>query len=239
MIEPLPHPPAETTSTDLAVDHIGVVVHDLVREVAAWRGHGFKVSDPVPLMGRDASGAVMALGQRSAHVVFNNGYIELSQPIPGSGNHLEPYLAKGEGVRILVAATHDAVDARAMIAAQWPGTPEVKSAERRVTINGTTETARFRWFPLPFDVVPGVLSAVVEHQTPHLVFHASFIDHPNGLVRISRIWAQGNRTRLVPLRGLVADAQVPRLHWVSNADPPAIRGIAFTTAVGAESMFAV
>ena len=63
-----------------------------------------------------------------------------------------------------------------------------------MTIDGAADIARFRWLPLPFDIVPGVLSAVVEHLTPQLVFHPSFIDHPNGLSRISRIWAQGDRT---------------------------------------------
>ncbi|MCX7326367.1 MAG: VOC family protein [Hyphomicrobiales bacterium] len=194
--------------TDLAVDHIGVVVHDLAAEVAAWRGCGFAVSDPVALMGVDGEGRPVPLGQASAHVVFENSYVELSSPDPGSGNHLEPYLAHGEGVRILVLATADAEAARSSV-----GAPEVRSASRRVIIDGKAQTARFRWFPLPADLVPATLSAVVEHLTPDLVFHPSLVVHPNGARQLTRILAAGRRDDL-----LTCDVPPPRT--ISGLLPP-------------------
>ncbi len=183
----------------MPIDHIGIVVHDLAAEVAAWRAAGFLVSDPVPLMGAGPAGEPVPLGQSSAHVVFHNGYVELSSPVPGSGNHLEPYLARGEGVRILVLAAGDAEAARQKLASTWPCMPEVRRASRPIMVGGERGTARFRWFPLPEDLVPGALSAVVEHETRELVLHPRFVAHPNGWSRIVRVIAEGRSDDLLRL----------------------------------------
>ncbi len=219
--------------TDLAVDHIGVVVHDLAAEVAAWRGCGFGVSDPVALMGVDGEGRPVPLGQASAHVVFENGYVELSSPDPGSGNHLEPYLAHGEGVRILVLATADAEAARLSV-----GAPELRSASRSVVIAGQARTARFHWFPLPADLLPATLSAVVEQLTPDLVFHPSLVVHPNGARRLMRIMAAGRRDDLlpcdVPPPRTAAGREPPLLALSGGAGPLKINAFTVSTATAGE-----
>jgi hypothetical protein len=224
--------------TALVVDHIGVVVRDLAAEVAAWRGCGFAVSDPVPLMGVDGEGQPVPLGQASAHVVFENGYVELSSPDPGSGNHLEPYLARGEGVRILVLATADADAARSSV-----GAPEVRSASRSVVIDGQAQTARFRWFPLPADLMPATLSAVVEHLSPDLVFHPSLVVHPNGTRRLARILASGRRSDLLacdvlPPR-IAAGLQPPLLALCGGTATLKIDAFSVLTATGAELHYRV
>lgn len=200
-----------TRDTALRVDHVGIVVHDLAAEVAAWRARGFTVSEPVPLMGSDASGRPVPLGQSSAHVVFANAYVELSSPHSGANNHLEPFLARGEGVRILVLATAGADAARTRLAVRWPAVAPVMAASRAVMIEGTAREAAFRWFPLPFDIVPGVLSAVVEHLTPESVFHASLSRHANGLTRMSRVVATGDPSGFVTPPGEEGASQAPRL----------------------------
>lgn len=191
-------PSSQTTDTTLAVDHIGIVVRDLAREVAKWRQDGFSVSEPVPLMGVDAAGRPQPLGQSSSHVVFDNFYVELSSPVPDSGNHLEPYLQwYGEGVRILVVAAADVATAHAACAARWPETSPVRSASRDIVIAATVSTARFLWFPLPVDIVPGALSAVVQHVTPELVFHPGFVTHANGLRHVARVIVRGRADDLI------------------------------------------
>ncbi|WP_293859989.1 VOC family protein [uncultured Alsobacter sp.] len=195
----------------LAIDHIGIVVQDLAAEVAAWRAAGFRVSDPEPLMGRSGEGQAVPLGQSSAHVVFENGYVELSSPVPGSGNHLEPYLAKGEGVRILVLAAADAPAARAALLRDWPGVPDVREASREVVLADAARRARFSWFPLPFDVVPGVLSAVVQHHSRDIVLHPSLCTHPNGLRRMDCIVATGTAGELRRPGVAAGEPDAPRL----------------------------
>ncbi len=145
MIRPQPTP-QPLIATGLPIDHIGIVVHDLAAEVAAWRAAGFLVSDPVPLMGAGAAGEPVPLGQSSAHVVFHNGYVELSSPVPGSGNHLEPYLARGEGVRILVIAAGDAEAARQKLASAWPRMPEVRRASRSIIVGDEQQRPVFAGF---------------------------------------------------------------------------------------------
>ncbi|MBM3526388.1 MAG: VOC family protein, partial [Alphaproteobacteria bacterium] len=179
MISQRPTSFSPETRTGIAVDHIGVVVRDLEREIAAWRALGFHVSNPVPLMGRDEKGRAVPLGQSSAHIVFANTYVELSSPVPGSGNHLERYLVLGDGVRILVLAADDAGSARAALAPHGPDMAAPRDATRAIEIAGRADVARFVWFPLPIDVIPGVLSAVVQHLTPELVFHPSLVAHAN------------------------------------------------------------
>ena len=217
MIAPIDDTPPKPAPTGLAVDHIGVVVHDLGREVAAWRGLGFRVSDPVPL------------GQSSAHVVFENGYVELSSPVPGSGNHLERYLAAGEGVRILVLAATDAAAAQRIVAATHPGCAAPRPASRAIVVGGREDVARFVWFPLPVDVVPDVLSAVVEHVTPDLVFHPSLVDHPNGARRVTRFVVHGAASALaLPALPAFTGRDVPGLACRDLPGAPAIAGFAVT-----------
>ncbi len=230
--------PTPLTATGLPIDHIGLVVHELAAEVAAWRAAGFQVSDPVPLMAAGPDGKPQPLGQASAHVVFQNGYVELSSPTPGSGNHLEPYLEHGEGVRILVLAADDADAARNRLLPSWPGLPTVREASRRVVVGGREGVARFRWFPLPEEVLPGVLAAVVEHRSRGLVLHPSFAIHPNGWSRIRAVTAEGaggHLQRLAPLLGDASDA--PELKVKVGRGPLAITGLTLGSDDGREQGF--
>lgn len=230
--------PAGGCDTGLAVDHIGVVVHDLAAEIAAWRGLGFSVSHPVPLIGSDAAGRPVPLGQSSAHVVFENGYVELSSPLAGVGNHLEPYLARGEGVRILVLAAADAAATRAAIATRWSETSPVKASSRAIHVEGQDLVARFRWFPLPFEVIPGVLSAVVQHLTPELVFHPSLVAHGNGLRRIAGIVATGRPADIYRTFDLGGTGRpVPSIHLVESEKALAVDGLRLAGLSGGDEKF--
>jgi hypothetical protein len=225
MISRAPIPPGPHAQTGLAVDHVGVVVHDLAREIGTWRELGFSVSDPVPLMGADTAGRPVPLGQSSAHVVFENGYVELSSPVPGSGNHLERYLAAGEGVRILVLAASDAAAARDAVAPARPDCAATRPASRTIRVAGRDEIARFVWFPLPVDVVPDVLSAVVEHRTPEFVFHASLVDHSNGARRIARFLVRGDAGALaLPALPRFVGRDVPELARCGLDGAPVLTG---------------
>ncbi len=240
MIVPLDGQPGPARSTGLQVDHVGVVVRDLAAEVAGWRSQGFLVSDPVALMGRDPQGRPVPLGQSSAHIVFSNGYVELSSPHPGVGNHLEPYLARGEGVRILVLAAPNAAAARDTLAVRWPDISPVRSASRAVIVEGLERTADFRWFPLPVDIVPGVLSAVVEHLTPDSVFHPSLARHPNGLTRMSCVLATGNSATFVSVPPLGdGSSEAPVLSLDEAAGELAIDRLGFVGPHRSERIFRV
>ena len=148
----------------LAIDHIGIVVPDIAPVVAWLRARGFRVNDGVELIG-----AGRPLGQRSAHCVFANGYVEISAPHPGSGNHLEPYLALGQGIRILVLGSADIEADHARFAERALAAAAPAPSSRAVQLAEGERIARFRWFPL-HHVVPGVLTAVMTHRDRDIVF---------------------------------------------------------------------
>jgi catechol 2,3-dioxygenase-like lactoylglutathione lyase family enzyme len=187
-------PHVQTTSVRL--DHVGLVVDDLEAEIARWRALGFLVSEPTPLLGGDPPAP---LGQSSAHVVFENGYVELSSPVAGSGNHLEPFLARGEGAHIVVLSARSVDAAWTAVARRAPGVAPPRDAARKIFIGADIAVARFRWFPLSADMLPGALWAVVEHRTPELVFHPSLRAHPNGIRRIDRFLAEGRGAALAAI----------------------------------------
>lgn len=182
----------------LAIDHIGIVVSELGPTLAWLRDRGFKVNDGVPLKGADGP-----LGQISAHCVFANGYVEISTPIPGSGNHLEPLLKDGDGVRILALASTDAATDHSRLGPLAAAPPSASS--RTVRLGNRELEARFTWFPL-IEVVPGTITAVVQHRNPDIVFAAELRDHPNGASRLADVLFGGTAPQLGMAEGSYAKA---------------------------------
>ena len=158
----------------LAIDHIGIVVASCAPVVALLRAHGFQVSDPEPLFSADGP-----LGQTSAHCVFANGYLEISAPDPASDNHLLPFLALGEGIRILVLRSRDAKGDHARMENEGLVAGPVREASRTVRLAQGEATAGFVWFPIA-NLLPGVLIAMVEHRAADIVFAPALRVHPNG-----------------------------------------------------------
>jgi hypothetical protein len=191
--------PLPSQAQPVVVDHVGFVVRDLDHEIARWRDFGFQVSESEALMRVTADAKTEPLGQHSAHVVFDNAYVELSTPVPGSGNHLEPFLEIGEGARIMVFATGDAEVAWTHAASAGLAASTLLTAARQIRIGADISTARFRWFRLQAALWPGVLCAVVEHETPDLVFHPGLIRHANGFCRVSGIAGCGLPASLIGL----------------------------------------
>lgn len=199
---PLSHP---------AIDHIGIVVHDIAPTIAWLRKLGFQVSDPVALHGPDGP-----LGQHSAHCIFANGYIEISAPITGSGNHLEPLLAQGEGIRILALRSQDIAADYAELSRQGLAAAPPQPAARAVLLASGAAQARFSWFAAA-EVLPGVITAIVEHHDAPTVFAAELARHPNGALRLADVLFGKSQPRIggaagpdspAPLLAVAADAAI-------------------------------
>ncbi|CAN0536301.1 unnamed protein product [Laminaria digitata] len=138
------------------------------------------VTEPRPLMGLEADGNDIELGQHSQHFVFGTTYVELTGIIdPNKGNHVEAFLNRYEGLHILCLAAADADAAVKALRDDGVAAPDVMDSARFVYY-GTTGTARFRWFPLPQDTTPEGLVCVVQHVNPELVFQDIVRNHPNG-----------------------------------------------------------
>ena len=177
----------------LRIDHIGLLgpsVQALVQECQAL---GFSVIGPVELTAEDEDGNSVSLGQRSAHVMFSDDYIELTAVHDATADHhLAQFLKPPWGIRLLLLACDDIGEAHTIAGRREldPGT--VQTATRKVTY-GNRAAARFRWFGLPPAAWSDVLVAFVQHQTHDLVFDASVSRHPNGALGIARLYYRASR----------------------------------------------
>ena len=173
------------TRIALDIDHVGLVGPDIHATAAAFRKLGFRVTEPVELMGTAPDGSERSLDQQSAHFIFGTTYVELSEVTrPGPDHHLADWLGEEHAIRILIlrASNIDAVRERAVQAGQNP-TP-VGEASRSLQYAGGA-VARFRWLALPAEDFPEALCGYVQHLTPERVFWPAMNDHPNGAVELT------------------------------------------------------
>ncbi len=198
----------------LDIDHVGLVGPDIQATVGTFRSLGFRVTEPVELMGTAPDGSERSLDQQSAHFVFGTTYVELSEVTrPYPDHHLAPWLGNGGGngdggngggngngdggdgngshsgghaMRILILRTANAAAAheRAAQAGQRP-TPVGEASRSLHYADGAV--ARFRWLALPAKSFPEALCGYVQHLTPELVFWPAMNDHPNGAVELTGI----------------------------------------------------
>lgn len=169
----------------LDIDHVGLVGPDIHGMVASFRALGFRVTDPVELMGTGPDGKEKSLDQQSAHFIFGSTYVEISEVTrTGPDHHLSAWLADEPAIRILIlrAADIEAVREQAVAAGQDP-TPVSKAS--RVLHYADGATARFRWLALPPESFPEALCGYVQHLTPDLVFRQEMNAHPNGAVELT------------------------------------------------------
>lgn len=164
----------------LDIDHIGLVGPDIQRLVGEFRELGFRVTDPVELMGTGPDGKEQSLGQQSAHVIFGTTYVELSEVTkPGPIHHLNAWLGADPAIRILILRARDiaAVHEQAVASGQEPS-PLGEASRKLQYAEGAA--ARFRWMALPPKSYPEALCGYVQHLTPELVFWQEMNAHPNG-----------------------------------------------------------
>ena len=169
----------------LDIDHVGLVGPDIHATVAAFRKLGFRVTEPVELMGTAPDGSERSLDQHSAHFIFGTTYVELSEVTrPGPDHHLAAWMSEGHALRIVILRTANIhASHEGAVAAGHNPTP-VGEASRRLRYAGDA-TARFRWMALPAENFPEALCGYVQHLTPELVFWPAMNDHANGAVELT------------------------------------------------------
>ena len=92
----------------IGLDHVGFAGSVLEPMRAEWQALGFSPTVAEELRAVDAAGVARSLGQRSCHIVFERGYIELTEVIePSPTHHLAPWLIRGPGLHILAFGTPD------------------------------------------------------------------------------------------------------------------------------------
>jgi catechol 2,3-dioxygenase-like lactoylglutathione lyase family enzyme len=171
----------------LELDHIGLACRRLPLLLDSFSGLGFRVTEPAELMGIDpASHAPTLLGQTSAHIVFENTYIELTAvPDSATDNHLQPFLRRHSGMHILALRGTDIDQVHRRVLAGGMHAGEIQQACRLVSYGQRRGEARFRWFMLTREETPEGLVCVVANQTPEIVYQPEVQEHPNGAVGLT------------------------------------------------------
>jgi hypothetical protein len=170
------------------LDHVGFVAPRLDALRATFVRLGFAPTEPAALQAVDASGRTVALGQSSAHVVFERGYLELSEVhTRDPSHHLAHYASRYDGAHILALATADAAAARAAAVAGCVDVGPLQTATRRVDYGAAPGDARFSWFMASASASPEALVCVVEHLTPERIFQPEVQRHPNGARALTRV----------------------------------------------------
>lgn len=180
-------------SCKLSIDHVGILGSSIDVLITIYRKLGFSVIGPTELVSIDSSGARTLLGQQSAHIMFQHGYIELTavtQPTPD--HHLARFLHGPFGLRLLFLNAEDIITSRNDCVSSGLDPTAVQTAAREITY-GTGGLARFRWFALPFEKYPEALLGFVQHKTPDIVFQDNIADHANSALGLSRIIHRSDR----------------------------------------------
>lgn len=171
-------------SINLPLDHVGILCADLGTTISSFRSLGFDVQGPERLQ----MGAGQHFTQQSAHIVFENTYIELTSINGDAREHpVAPWLASGDGLRLLILNTQDIVAAHADADAKGLSPSAVQQASRIVPYGDRGE-ARFSWVSLRAGAFPEAVVGFVQHQTPERVFAPEAKRHVNGAIEIERLW---------------------------------------------------
>jgi hypothetical protein len=178
-------------STATAIDHVGLVGHDVADLRATYTRLGFTVTSATPEMQPSPDGKrEIPLGQLTAHIAFPTSCIELTAVRhPGQGNHLDKWLARRAGLHVFALHAENVTEAyETLVSAGLIMTPP-RSSIRRVTGNGVKAKGRFTWFALPESIAQEAFSRVMQHDTPEVVFDPRLTHHANGANGIRSVFA--------------------------------------------------
>ena len=208
------------SSLTIPIDHLGIAARSLSPLLAAYTDLGFHITDPGELTGQDADGSTVELGQQSAHIVFQNDYLELSA-VPGApeGHHLSSYLKRFDGLHILAIASENALNTHASLLQDNPDLPPLQQAARMVNY-GTAGMARFSWFQLPPADFPEGLICIVEHHSRQTIFQAPVMKHANGATGFAGllVYSSAPQQSLARFQPLANDLDGHQVQFVT--EPP-------------------
>jgi hypothetical protein len=165
-------------SQAVALDHVGVVGHDLAALAAQYERLGFTLT-PRALAG----------GGRIANrcAMLRQGYLELMALAPGgSSATVARMLARHPGPHIIALAVNDEAATLARLHRAGIDCPGVEQLERAID---ETDPAgpRVRFAHLPVPEQPEARINLIRHLTPELLWQERFLSHPNHAVALEAV----------------------------------------------------
>lgn len=174
-------------TTELCLDHVGVVVADLDAAQRAYERLGFRLTPRSPHEGRLAPGGpVETWGSGNHCAMFHRGYLELlgiTDPARPH-EHLKERLARYQGLQLVALGCADAEAVRTRWAKAKPDVRPVAEVGRAVPQgSGGTRPAGFRIVYLD-DYFPEAMLFAIQHTAPDALWQPVLLDQPNGVTAL-------------------------------------------------------
>ncbi|RMF96412.1 MAG: hypothetical protein D6727_08370 [Gammaproteobacteria bacterium] len=169
----------------LPVDHIGYQGPDIEALCRQFTALGFRLLGPVQLSADSGDDEPVQL---SAHIMFADSYIELTALSgPAPGHRLNRWQQSSPAPRLLLLRCADAAELRERLLSQGHSVSALMQAQRCLP-GEPQRLARFRWFELLDEPLPGMLTGCVEQLTPEIVFAPAAAGHPNTVHRLTALY---------------------------------------------------
>jgi hypothetical protein len=162
----------------VALDHVGVVGHDLATLAAQYERLGFTLT-PRALTGDGR------IANRCA--MLRQGYLELMALAPGGASAtLARMLARHAGAHIIALAVEDMPATLARLHRAGIDCPGAEQFERAVdAADPAGPRARFAHLPVP--ELPEARVNLIRHLTPEVLWQERFLRHPNHAVALEEV----------------------------------------------------
>jgi len=162
----------------VALDHVGVVGHDLAALAAQYQRLGF-----------DLTPRALAGGGRIANrcAMLRQGYVELMALAPGGESAtLTRMLARHAGAHIIALAVDDAAATIARLHRAGIDCSGSEQSERAIdAADPAGPRARFLHLPVPEQ--PEARINLIQNLTPELLWQARFLTHPNHAIALEGV----------------------------------------------------
>lgn len=177
--------PHAITDLRLGLDHLGAIVGDLEAGAAQWERLGFRLSPASRQQGRVGGVDLGVWGTANRLAVFRRGYLELIGTVdPNGPNPWKSLVDRFEGYHIVALRCDSADAAYALLDGRASGLNPPVDRSRELTSGGGRQVVRFRNIFSQDDIYPEGRFIIIEHQTPDLIWQASWQDHPNGALAL-------------------------------------------------------
>jgi len=165
-------------SQAVALDHAGVVGHDLAALAVQYERLGFTLT-PRALTGDGR------IANRCA--MLRQGYLELMALAPGEASAtVARMLARHAGAHIIALAVEDTAATLARLRRAGIDCPGVEQSERAVDA-ADLAGPRARFAHLPVAELPEARVNLIRHLTPELLWQERFLRHANHAVAVAEV----------------------------------------------------
>lgn len=179
-----------TTADIDSINHVGIVVRDLVATTARYEAMGFTLTPFSPHSGAWKPGEpVTQLGSGNRCVMFGRNYLEIlanADPAQPSAR-LEGYLRRHQGGHIICFNSEDLPSVERRLAAAGLKTSGVLPLQREIDTPDGVQTARFERVQFAPDESPEGYIQAARHLTPQHIYQPRYTGHANGCTGLASV----------------------------------------------------